>query len=157
VFVLQAQLAWLVDMAAEDISALEEDRRSIGQTVFAELPTAAGEWAVSHPIWLRRFQFCVREYVDRLGQPGPVDPRSLAEEVALHMAFVAVRAEADPDSLLPPDVAQELPSLPGDYAWRRAEEAIAQSSGFRRLYSGDGAHASWPGDRQHPESWFEVF
>jgi hypothetical protein len=112
------------------------------------------EWAGSTPSWLERFCGSVRDYVDRLGKPGPVDPRTLAEEVAVRMAFTAARAEPEPDHLLPPDVAEELPSLPGDYAWARAETAMNLGDDVRRLYQDDGRPLRWR-DRLHPECWFD--
>jgi hypothetical protein len=108
------------------------------------------------PMWLERFRLCIRSYVARLGEVGPVDPQNLAEEVALRIAFTAARAERDPDSLLPPDVVIALPALPGDYAWARAEAAIVPSDNFRRLYGQpDGALAP-QGDALHPDGWFEA-
>jgi hypothetical protein len=156
VFVLQAELAWLFDLGADDIPAVAAGTRSIRQTVFAELPVAAADWATAMPGWLERFRLGVGDYVARLGTPGPVDPETLAEEVALHMAFAAARAERDPDSLLPPDVGAALPLLAGDYAWVRAEEAVPQSDQLRRLYGPGGAAVPPRGDPLHPERWFEL-
>lgn len=155
VFVLQAELAWLVDLAGEDIPAVESGARSISQTVFASLPVAAYEWAASMPVWLERFRRSARAYVSRLDKPGPMDPRTLAEEVALRMAFTAAHGQADPDGLLPPDVADALPALPGDYAWSRAEEAIGLSEQLQEMYSAAARLAS-RGDPLHPECWFEL-
>lgn len=154
VFVLQAELAWLVDLAGEEIPAVAAGVRPIRRTVFAELPVAASEWATAMPSWLERFRLCVGGYVARLGSPGPVHPRTLAEEVALHMAFAAARAEQDPDGLLPPDVAAVLPVLAGDYAWIRAEEAVPHSEQLLRLYSPDGAAIPRRDDPLHPDCWF---
>jgi len=154
VFVLQAELAWLVDIAADDIPALEVGGRAVGDTVFAGLPPAASAWAATHPAWLERFCESVRHYVARLGKPGPLDPCSLAEEVALHMAFAAARGKADPDTLLPPDVAEALPALPGDYAWSRAEAAVRGSEKLRALYDGADGDAA-RGYGLNPEAWFD--
>ncbi len=155
VFVLQAELAWLVDVAGEDIRAVESGARSISQTVFASLPVAAYEWAASMPVWLERFRRSARAYVSRLSNAGPVDPRTLAEEIALRMALTAARAQADPDGLLPPDVADALPTLSGDYAWSRAEEAIGLSERLDQMYS-VAARLHSRGDPLHPECWFEL-
>ena len=156
VFVLQAELAWIVDMAEGDIRALRADERPIGQTVLAHLPIAVVDWVATKPLWLERFQLAVRSYVARLGRPGPIDPRTLAEEVALHMAFAAARAERDPDTLLPPDVAGALPAEAGDYAWSRAEAAVGPSDNLARLYDGAGSQLASPGDPLHPECWFDL-
>jgi hypothetical protein len=156
VFVLQSELAWLVDVAGDDIPALQLGRRTIGETVFSRLPAAIAQWAGAHPMWLEQFRESVRQYVHRLGRGDPVDPLSLAEEVALRMAFATARAEADPDGLLPPDVAAELPAEPGDYAWNRADEAVPASEGLNRLYR-NGARGIAPrGHALHPECWFDL-
>jgi len=153
VFVLQSELAWLVDLAADDIRSLGAGTVSVEETVFAQLPSATSRWAATMPMWLERFRHCIGSYVARLGEPGPVDPQTLAEEVALRMAFVTARAEADPDGLLPPDVADALPALPGDYAWIRAEQAIAFSENLLRLYD-EPALAS-RGSALYPDAWFD--
>ena len=155
VFVLQAELAWLVDVGLDELADIETGHRPAEATVFARLPQSAVEWAGSTPRWLERFCFAARDYVGRLGKPGPVDPRTLAEEVAVWMALAAARSEPDPDNLLPPDVAEALPALPGDYAWPRAEAALALSADVRSLYSGDSGLPLRRSDRRHPECWFD--
>ena len=134
VFVLESELAWLVDLAGDDIPALTGGQRSLRETVFTNLPEVASKWAASEPGWLEHFRECVRQYVHRLGKPGPIAPQTLAEEVALRMAFAAARTHSDPDDLLPPDVADVLPALPGDYAWSRAEDAVGFSQELLTLY-----------------------
>jgi hypothetical protein len=156
VFVLQAELAWLVDLAEDDIPAVEAGDRLVGETVFAHLPVAAVQWANSHPKWLERFRSSIDGYVVRLGAPGPVDPRTLAEDIALRMAFEAARAERDPDGVLPPDVADALPALPGDYAWTRAEEQVPPTAAARQLFAPQGERLAGPGEPMHPECWFEL-
>ena len=153
VFVLQSEMAWLVDLAGEDIRSIELGAKSLDETVFAHLPPAVSEWAVTMPMWLERFRHCIASYVARLGSPGPVDPHTLAEEVALRMAFITARAEPDPDGLLPPDVADALPALPGDYAWIRAEQALAPRATLTRLYAEPVLAAR--GSALHPDAWFE--
>lgn len=154
VFVLQSEMAWIADLAEEDRAAVRFGRRSVVDTVLIGLPAPALQWALSHPGWLRRFRSAVTAYVDRLDRPGPVDPVSPAEEVALRMAFDAARGEIDPDELLPPAVAAALPPLPGDYAWRRAAGEVRWSPGVRRLFArGDDAGAVGP---LHPTRWFEL-
>lgn len=149
-------MAWLVDLGGDDIRALQDCGRPVSQTVFAALPSEAGKWAEPRPMWLERFRRCTGEYVGRLDKPGPIDPLSLGEEVALHMAFAAARAAADPDELLSPDVAEALPSLPADYDWTKAEDAVGWSDGLRRIYGDDPPTQLAPDDPLHPESWFEV-
>jgi len=105
------------------------------------------------PMWLERFRHCIGSYAARLSEPGPVDPLTLAEEVALRMAFVTARAEPDPDGLLPPDVADALPALPGDYAWLRAEQAIAFSENLLRLYAEPALGPR--GSALYPDAWFD--
>jgi hypothetical protein len=144
----------MADLAIDDIRAIKAGVRPIAETVFGELPVVASEWAAKTPMWLVRFRHCIAEYVARLNEPGPVDPRTLAERVALRMAFVAARAEPDPDSLLPPDVADVLPLLPGDYAWTRAEQAIGASEILAPLYGEDPARPA--AGVRHPESWFDA-
>ena len=155
VFVLQSELAWLVDLSDDDIPAVTAGRRPIQETVFGHLPVPAFEWAVAEPAWLERFRECIRQYVQRLGKPGPIDPQTLAEEVALRLAFTAARAESDPDELLPPDVADVLPALPGDYAWGRAEDAVGLSQDLVAVYTpapeGDARDS-----RLHPRAWFDL-
>jgi hypothetical protein len=106
-------------------------------------------------MWLERFRSSIDDYVGRLSAPGPVDPRTLAEEIAVRMAFEAARTERDPDGVLPPDVADALPALPGDYAWTRAEEQIRLSPAVPWLYSGNGERLAQPGSALHPECWFD--
>ena len=155
VFVLQAELAWLVDLAEDDIPSVAAGDRLVGDTVFAHLPVAAVQWANVHPLWLERFRSCIDAYVGRLSEPGPMDPRTVAEEIALRMAFQAARSERDPDGVLPPDVADALPALPGDYAWNRAEEQVPQSAGVRHLYTGEGEQLAGREEPLHPDCWFE--
>jgi hypothetical protein len=155
VFVLQAELAWLVDLAEDDIPSVEAGDRLVGDTVFAHLPVAAVQWADAHPMWLERFRRSIDDYVGRLNAPGPVDPGTLAEEIALRMAFEAARAERDPDGVLPPDVADALPALPGDYSWTRAEAEVPPSTAVRQLYGADGERLARPGSALHPEGWFD--
>jgi hypothetical protein len=155
VFVLQAELAWIVDRGDGDPRSLWAEVRPIGPTVPVGLPTAVRDWVATKPMWLERFRMAIGSYVARLGGPGPVDPRTLAEEVALTMAFAAARAERDPDRLLPPDVAVALPAQAGDYAWNRAEAAAGRSHRVARLFDGVPAHVAPPGDPLHPECWFD--
>jgi len=155
VFVLQAELAWIVDTAEEDLRSIRGGARPIGQSVLAHLPAPVFAWAAANPMWLERFQLAIRDYIVRLGQPGPMDARTLAEEVALHMAFAAARAEGDPDSLLPPDVADALPALPGDYAWSRAELEAGRSANLAGLYDAAGDGLAVPDDPLHPACWFD--
>jgi hypothetical protein len=134
---------------------VEAGDRLVGDTVFAHLPVAAVQWADAHPMWLERFRRSIDDYVGRLNAPGPVDPGTLAEEIALRMAFEAARAERDPDGVLPPDVADALPALPGDYSWTRAEAEVPPSTAVRQLYGADGERLARPGSVLHPECWFD--
>lgn len=156
VFVLQSELAWLLDMAADDFAVLGSGAAPAAQTLFAGLPPAVREWMAGRPLWVERFRRSVQNYVSRFGRPGPVDPRTLAEEVAVHLALCAAEGEPDPDGLLPPDVAAALPSLPGDYDWKRAAEAFGFSADLRRLYADAGGRLAPRGDPLHPEAWFEI-
>ena len=153
VFVLQSEMAWIADLAEEDVAAVRLGHRLVADTVLAGLPAPALRRALTQPAWLRRFRSAVAAYVDRLAGPGPVDPSSPAEEVALRMAFAAARTELDPDELLPPPVAAALPPLSGDYAWRRAAGQVRWTMAAGRLYEpGDEPGAT---DRLHPDRWFE--
>jgi hypothetical protein len=105
--------------------------------------------------WLERFRRSIDDYVGRLSAPGPVDPGTLAEAIALRIAFEAARAERDPDGVLPPDVADALPALPGDYAWTRAEEQVPPRPAVRQLYGAEGERLARPGSPLQPECWFD--
>jgi hypothetical protein len=155
VFVLHAELAWIVDTADEDIRAVRAGARPIGQSALGHLPAPVFAWAASNPMWLERFQLAVRHYAARLGRGGPLQAATLAEEVALRMAFAAAGAEVDPDGLLPPDAAEAIPALPGDYAWNRAEAAAGRSAEVGRLYDGAVDRLPDPGDPLHPARWFD--
>jgi hypothetical protein len=153
VFVLQSEMAWLADLAEEDVAAVRLGHRLVADTVLADLPAPALRRALTQPAWLRRFRSAVAAYVDRLDWPGPVDPCSPAEEVALRMAFAAARTELDPDELFPPTVAAALPPRPGDYAWRRAAAEVRWTMAAGRLYNaGDEPAAPDPLD---PDRWFD--
>lgn len=157
VYVLQAELAWFVDMAAEDIAAIRAGRRVIGETVFAGLPPVALDWAADASGWLPRFALAASRYEARFNAPGPIDPASLAESVALHMALDAARCDADPDEGLPPGVAAALPVLPGDYVWSRVARQIRFGPGARLLHDIDATAVIGRGHHLHPARWFEPY
>jgi hypothetical protein len=157
VFVLESELALIVDLGEGDAAEVAAGRRFVSQTVFASLPIEALQWAAEDLSWVERFRLTVGRYLERLENGGLLDPRSVAEAVALEMAFGAARAEANPDELLPPDVALVLPQLLDDFAWTRAEDAVGLRSSPYRL--GDAAARAQPDrcDDRHPARWVERF
>jgi hypothetical protein len=155
VYLLTAQLAWLADMALNDIADILSSRCPIGATVFAALPDVARVWGSDHPVWLERYAAAADGYEARLSSGDPVIPRSLAEEVLLYGAFETARQETAPDEALPPR-ARTLPKLAGDYAWARAAEAVGFRPDLSAVYDTAG-RVILLSDPLHPTRWFELY
>lgn len=156
VYLLGAELAWLADVAEGDIADIITGRRSIMETIFATLPGVALAWGSHRPDWLHTYARAADDYEYRLHDGDPIDPRSLAEEILLHVAFQTVRVEPDPDGALAP-AARMLPKLPGDYAWARAAERVGFRPDLHVLYHPTAGPLIRAEDPLHPTRWFEPY
>ena len=143
-------------MADGDIADIVTGRRSITETVFAELPEIALAWGSDRPTWLHAYAQAANDYEARLHHGNSIDPGSVAEEILLHTAFQAVRLEPDPDGALPPAVLA-LPELPGDYAWARAAQHVGFRPDLPLLYQPVTRPLMEVDNALHPARWFEPY